>query len=79
MGVHIDHDAEEFPYRQLAAILRERIRSGVYPPGARLPSITALTADTGLSPKTIQKALGVLEAEGLARVVPNRGTFVVAR
>ena len=41
-----------------------------------LPSIVQLTEETGLTAKTIQRAMRLLESEGLVRVRPNRGTFV---
>ena len=72
----IDHAGAEFPYRQLAAILRQRITAGEYGAGGRLPAIVALQAEFGLSAKTVQRALAVLAAEGLVVTVPNRGTFV---
>lgn len=72
----IDHAGAEFPYRQLAAILRARITDGTYPPGRAIPSIQQLISEYGLSPKTIQRAFEVLEEEGLIRRIPGRGTFV---
>jgi DNA-binding GntR family transcriptional regulator len=77
--VEIDHDAAEFPHRQLARFLRERILSGEYPAGRKLPSIIGLQAESGLSAKTVQRAIAVLAAEGLVVTVPNRGTFVTNR
>jgi DNA-binding GntR family transcriptional regulator len=77
--VEIDHGAAEFPYQQLAAIVRERITSGEYPAGRRIPALIELTAESGLSPKTVQRALRVLEEEGLVVTVPSRGTFVTNR
>jgi GntR family transcriptional regulator len=74
--VEIDHGGAEFPYRQLAAILRARIHSGEYPPGRRLPSIIELSGEAGVSVKTVQRALKVLEDEGLVVIVANRGTFI---
>lgn len=77
--MEIDHGGAEFPYRQLAAILRARISSGEYPSGRRLPSIVELMGESGLSAKTVQRALGVLAGEGLIVTVPNRGSFVTNR
>jgi GntR family transcriptional regulator len=74
--VEIDHGDAEFPYRQLARFLRERIVSGEYPAGRKLPSIIELQAESGLSAKTVQRAIAVLAGEGLVVTVPNRGTFV---
>jgi GntR family transcriptional regulator len=54
--VQIDHDAAEFPFQQLAAILRERIETGVYPPGRKIPSIIDLVEESGLSKMTVRRA-----------------------
>jgi GntR family transcriptional regulator len=74
--VAIDHGAAEFPYLQLAAILRGRIRSGEYPAGRKIPSFVALEHEFGLSNMTVRRALNVLVEEGLIEKVPGRGTFV---
>ena len=76
MRVQIDPGAADFPFEQLAAILRNRIKSGQYPPGTKLPTIAEITAETGLSPMTIRRAMKALSAEGLVRVVRGRGTYV---
>jgi DNA-binding GntR family transcriptional regulator len=74
--VAIDHEAPGWPYQQLAAILRERIGSGEYPAGRRIPAIIELTAEFGLSAKTVRRGIKVLEDEGLVVTVASRGTFV---
>jgi len=75
--VTVDHDSDIPPYLQLAAILREAIESGDIPPRRPLPSMTALQQEYGLARGTIRKAVQVLAAEGLVRVRPGWGTFVV--
>jgi GntR family transcriptional regulator len=75
--VRIDHDAEAFPFEQLAAILRQRIADGTYPPGSRIPTLMALEAESGLSPMTVRRAVRLLADEGWVRSRPGRGTFVV--
>jgi GntR family transcriptional regulator len=74
--VKVDHDAAEPPYLQVAAILRERIRSGDLPPGARVPSITTLMQEYGIARNTARRAIGVLADEGLITVRQGWGTFV---
>ncbi|HEV2450317.1 MAG TPA: winged helix-turn-helix domain-containing protein [Streptosporangiaceae bacterium] len=74
----IDPDSPIAPYRQVAAILRERIESGDLPPGRRLPSIAALVQEYGIARTTAAKALRVLVDEGMAEVSPGLGTFVVS-
>jgi DNA-binding GntR family transcriptional regulator len=63
-----------YSYLQLAAGLRQQIERGEIV--ARLPSVPALMAHTGLSRTTVRHAARVLAAEQLVQVVPGRGTFV---
>ena len=72
----IDHGAAEFPYLQLARILRGRIASGEYPAGRKIPPLIELQEEFGLSSMTVRRAVGVLADEGLLVKVPGRGTFV---
>lgn len=63
----------------MAAILRDRIRSGDLPPGARVPSITTLMQEYGIARNTARRAVGVLVDEGLLTAKQGWGTFVKAR
>ena len=74
----IDYDSAVPVYRQVAAILRERVDDGTYAPGRRLPSITALVQEFGVAQLTARKALRVLVDEGIATMTPGMGTFVKA-
>jgi len=72
--VNIDPQSPKHPYKQVAARLREQINRGEIT--AQLPSITDLTAQTGLAVGTVRRAIGILVKEGLVQTVPGRGTFV---
>jgi len=61
-------------YLQLAAQLREKIRSGEITD--RLPSLTTLCEASGLSLSSVQHAVRVLKEEGLVVASRGRGTFV---
>lgn len=74
MGV--DADSPDWPYQQVAATIRERIRTGKL--GPRLPSYMNLAHELEVSPMTVQRAIGVLRDEGLVVTYPGRGTFVAA-
>lgn len=76
MEFEIDFRSKTPSYRQLADKLRAAIASGEYAPDEQLPSLTRLTQETGLAQGTIQKAVKLLEAEGLIYTVNGRGTFV---
>lgn len=57
-------------WMQLHRQLMQRISSGVYPRGSKIPTVRELAAEAGVNPNTMQRALAQLEAEGL--VVTNR-------
>lgn len=71
----IDYESAEPPYRQLAAILRQRIEDGEIT--ARLPGEKSLTEEFGVALATARKAVKVLRDDGLVRTVPGWGTYVV--
>lgn len=73
----IDPESPVAPYRQVAAILRERIEAGQIT--NRLPSIADLVAEFGIARTTASKALRLLVAEGVAEVSPGMGTYVTRR
>ncbi|MCP2093059.1 MULTISPECIES: GntR family transcriptional regulator [Actinosynnema] len=66
-------------YRELAAVLREAIQRGDYPPGATLPKQEDLASEHGININTVRKTIAVLEAEGLVDSVRRRGTVVRPR
>jgi GntR family transcriptional regulator len=63
-------------YYQIANVLQSRIFSGRYPPGARLGTEKAFTAEFGVSRITVQKALDELQREGVIVRARAHGTFV---
>lgn len=52
-------------YEQVAQRLRQRIRLGLLPPGAKLPPERSLAEQLGVSRVTLRDALGILQGEGL--------------
>ncbi len=65
------------PYRQLAAILRDRIGSGEL--SGRLPSEKTLMQEYGLAHGTVRKAVAVLREEGRVQTTPGWGSYVTER
>jgi GntR family transcriptional regulator len=63
-------------YDRLYNHLREKIISGEYPGGMKLPSERELCEGYGVSRITIRHALRLLEDQGLIERTPGRGTFV---
>ncbi|WP_345634078.1 winged helix-turn-helix domain-containing protein [Rugosimonospora acidiphila] len=64
-------------WRVLFEDLCRLIRSGRLVPGDRLPSETALIAQTGLSRTTVRQAIGQLRSVGLVSTLAPKGTFVL--
>ena len=63
-------------YRQLAGLLRDRVRRGELARGVRIPSEAELGIAYGISRITVRQALSELEREGLLERAPGKGTFV---
>jgi GntR family transcriptional regulator len=77
--VSIDHLGETPVYLQLAAILRDRIRSADLVVGRPVPSLPTLMAEYEISRGTAARAVKVLVEEKLVRIVPGRGAYVIAQ
>ena len=75
----IDPLGATYLYDQLAAILRDQIRSWQLPPGSTVPPVPRLAKRHKLAYRTARHALAVLEEEHLVRVMPGRGTYVLAQ
>ena len=63
-------------YELLADEVRKMIKSGKYPPGAKLPSERDLAAMYNVNLTTVNKTLSNLQAEGLLYREHGKGTFV---
>lgn len=63
-------------YHQLADILTEKIRSGVYRPGDVIPSETGLAKDYGIGRPTVRQAMDALVRKGLIERKRGSGTYV---
>jgi GntR family transcriptional regulator len=63
-------------YSQLADLLRQRVLRGVWGPGAKVPSLEALTAEFQVARVTVRQAIDILTREGLLLPQRGRGTFV---
>jgi GntR family transcriptional regulator len=63
-------------YREIAADLAAKIRSGGYAPGAALPAQRELSTAYGVTLMTLRQALRRLSDDGLIVQQPGRGTFV---
>ncbi|APU12250.1 MULTISPECIES: GntR family transcriptional regulator [Actinoalloteichus] len=73
----IDRTDDRPPYRQIAAILRQQIKSGRLAAGEKLPSESALIEHFGVARMTVRQAVQELRGEGL--VIPEHGKGVFVR
>ena len=63
-------------YFQLFEEFQSRIFSGKWEPGQKIPSVRELSTKLNVNPNTVQRALGLLEQEGLANTMGPIGRFV---
>ena len=63
-------------YLQIANGVKKKIISGEYAPGNRIDSVRDLAEQTGVNPNTMQRALGMLEDEGLIMTNRTSGKYV---
>lgn len=62
---------------QVHEVISERIRTGEYGPGERVPSVIQLQAEFGIATDTGQKVMRALREAGLIETVSGMGSFVV--
>jgi DNA-binding transcriptional regulator YhcF (GntR family) len=63
-------------YLQAAQVIKLRILKGEYPPGEGIPSVRDLAQEAAVNPNTMQKALSLLESEGLLTTQRTAGRRV---
>ena len=61
---------------QIADRLRGDIVNGKYLPETQIPSVRQLAFDASVNPNTMQRALSILESEGLLVTKSTSGRFV---
>ncbi|MCG8708760.1 transcriptional regulator ExuR [Brenneria sp. 4F2] len=65
-------------YRQLAAELKQRIESGVYPVGEKLPAERYISDEMNVSRTVVREAIIMLEVEGYVEVRKGSGIHVIS-
>jgi GntR family transcriptional regulator len=63
-------------YLQLATLFRNRIATGEWPVGGRIPNVADLAEEFSVARGTIREAMDVLDAEGLVERIRAKGSFV---
>jgi DNA-binding transcriptional regulator YhcF (GntR family) len=65
--------------QEIVSYVMDRLASGLYPPGCRLPTSRELATELGVHRNTVAKAYKSLVDLGLVSSAPGRGTFAAAR
>ncbi|MFE9651706.1 winged helix-turn-helix domain-containing protein [Micromonospora sp. NPDC006431] len=65
--------------QRIAQDIRDKIASGEYAPGDKLPSLRELIAHYGVSAEPVRSALLILQAEGLVEGHQGKGIYVTPR
>ncbi|GAA4848759.1 substrate-binding domain-containing protein [Luteimicrobium xylanilyticum] len=69
-------ERRELKYRRLVGEMRRRILDTTWPPGARLPTLREIAAESGCSLTTVRHAFDELEEAGLIVRRQGSGTYV---
>jgi DNA-binding GntR family transcriptional regulator len=64
------------PYQRIVQDVRQKIRSGLFTAGAKLPSTRELAETYAVAPGTVQRALTELRTAGLIYSHQGLGSFV---
>jgi GntR family transcriptional regulator len=72
----VDRSDDRPPYRQIAGLLRERIKLGRLSPGEQLPSESELIQHFRVARMTVRQAIQELRGEGLVVAEHGKGVFV---
>ena len=64
------------PYKQIAEIIRQRIASGQYAKGTRIPTESEMVETWEVARTTARRAIALLRDVGLVETVPQRGSYV---
>lgn len=65
--------------QDIVAYVIDRLVTGIYPPGSRLPASRELANELGVHRNTVAKAYRTLVELGLISSTPGRGSFAAAR
>ncbi|WP_326825830.1 winged helix-turn-helix domain-containing protein [Streptosporangium sp. NBC_01756] len=74
----MDWDTGEYVWKQVADVIRQRIKDGQYRPRTPIPSEIRLAEELGVAKGTIRKAVAHLREVGVLYTLPQKGTFVSA-
>ncbi|WP_326829056.1 winged helix-turn-helix domain-containing protein [Streptosporangium sp. NBC_01810] len=74
----MDWDPGEYVWKQVADVIRQRVKDGQYRPRAPIPSEIRMAEELGVAKGTVRKAVAHLRDAGVLYTLPQKGTFVSA-
>jgi GntR family transcriptional regulator len=66
----------QYAYQRIADDMTRRIKSGEFPPGAKLPSRAELCAEYEVSSFVADRVFLILKMTGLTESLPGAGVYV---
>lgn len=63
-------------FNRILQIFQDKLESGTWLPGQKLPTLSAMAKEYEVSVATIREALRVLQSQGFISIEQGRGTFV---
>lgn len=66
----------QYAYQRVAEDMANRIKSGEFPPGSRLPSRTELCEQYEVSSFVADRVFLILKMQGLTESLPGAGVYV---
>jgi GntR family transcriptional regulator len=74
------YDRSRVPlYIQVASVMRRRIETEQWRPGAKIPTLVELEREFQVARVTVRQAVDILREEGLLRAQQGRGTFAAEK
>lgn len=75
----IELNSEQRLYQQVAAKLKQRLESGIYPVGDKVPAERLIAEEMNVSRTVVREAIIMLEVEGYVDVRKGSGIHVISR
>lgn len=72
----MEFDNNKSIFLQIADTISEKVVSGAYPPGEKIPSVRELAADMGVNPNTIMRTYNELQSADIIENKRGIGYFV---
>ncbi|MFT2818043.1 GntR family transcriptional regulator [Leifsonia sp. A12D58] len=74
----IDSTSTLPPYEQIKLQIMDAVKTGILPPGAKLPTVRSLAGELGLAANTVARAYRELEHHEIIETRGRNGSFIAA-